>query len=262
MRAPQRPQRLWIVRHGESAGNVALRTAEAEGLHTIAVGGRDADVPLSPLGERQAAALGAWFAEQPPDERPTVIISSPYVRARETARILSAQAGLGGIPFHLDERLREKEFGALNRLTKAGIAATLPEQAELRQTLGKFYYRPPGGESWCDIVLRLRSFWNDLTAGYADARVLLTTHSVVTFCLRYVIEGLTEEQVLALDAAHDIANCAVTGYRRSDTPQTPHPTAGHAVDVAGMVLDAFNFAAPVAEAGEKVTAQPDAPLPK
>src|SRR5688572_31393696 len=30
-------------------------------------------------------------------------------------------------------------------------------QAEFRRLLGKFYHRPPGGESWCDVILRLRS---------------------------------------------------------------------------------------------------------
>src|SRR4051794_3320262 len=45
------PERLWIVRHGESAGNVARDAAQAAGLARIAVEGRDVDVPLSPLGE-------------------------------------------------------------------------------------------------------------------------------------------------------------------------------------------------------------------
>ena len=56
------PERLWIVRHGESAGNVARDAAQAAGLARIAVEGRDVDVPLSRLGEVQSTALGRWFA--------------------------------------------------------------------------------------------------------------------------------------------------------------------------------------------------------
>lgn len=248
----QSPNRLWVVRHGESAGNLALNAAETQGAHLVEVSARDADVPLSPLGERQAAALGRFFAARPEPEVPTLVVSSPYRRAHDTARIFLSAGGFAQVPCIIDERLREKEFGALNRLTKTGILASLPEQAALRKTLGKFYYRPPGGESWCDIVLRLRCFWSDLRQEHPGERVLVICHSVVTFCLRYIIEGLNEEQVLALDASHDVANCAITSYvARLDPPGR-----------ARLVLDAFNLVAPLEEAGEPVTKHADAPLPK
>ena len=52
------PQSIWIVRHGQSAGNVARDAAEAAGLPLIDIAARDVDVPLSELGEQQACALG------------------------------------------------------------------------------------------------------------------------------------------------------------------------------------------------------------
>ena len=55
------PQTLWIVRHGQSAGNIARDAAEAAGLATIAIAERDVDVPLSKLGEKQAYLAGKWF---------------------------------------------------------------------------------------------------------------------------------------------------------------------------------------------------------
>ncbi len=246
------PRHLWIVRHGQSAGNVALEVAEAGGHHFIDVSPRDADVPLSPLGERQAAALGRWFAARDADERPTVLRSSPYRRAADTMRILADAAGLGSLPARTDERLREKEFGALNRMTRAGIVATMPEQAELRKTLGKFYYRPPGGESWCDILLRLRSLWSDLRREHAGESVLLVCHSVVTLCFRLVVEELDEAQILAIDAANDVANCSLTSYIAAADPGC----------APRLELEHFNFVAPVEEAGEAVTRAPDAPRPK
>jgi broad specificity phosphatase PhoE len=59
------PQEIWVVRHGQSAGNVARDLAEAAAGHRIDIAERDVDVPLSDLGERQSDALGAWFASLP-----------------------------------------------------------------------------------------------------------------------------------------------------------------------------------------------------
>lgn len=42
--------KLYIVRHGQSAGNVARDLAEAQGDELIALEQRDADTPLSELG--------------------------------------------------------------------------------------------------------------------------------------------------------------------------------------------------------------------
>ncbi len=246
------PERLWIVRHGESAGNVARDAAEAAGHPVIDIPMRDADVPLSALGERQAQALGRWFGRQPSEEQPTVILASPYKRARQTAAIALESAGLAREEDTLivDERLREKEFGILDRLTHAGILAEYPEQAEFRRLLGKFYHRPPGGESWCDVILRLRSSIDMITREHRGERVLLVVHSVVVLCFRYLLERMTEEQILEIDRTNEVANCSVTSFA-FDPHRGRH---------GKLVLREFNFVAPMEEAGEEITTEPDAPL--
>src|SRR3982750_1747997 len=88
------PQTIWIVRHGQSAGNVARDAAEAAGLPLIDIMTRDVDTPLSDLGREQARALGHWVGEMSEDQRPSVVLCSPYVRARETALIVLESAGL------------------------------------------------------------------------------------------------------------------------------------------------------------------------
>lgn len=236
------PERLWVVRHGESLGNVARDAADAAGAHLIETGGRDVDVPLSPLGARQAESLGHWFR----GGRPEVILSSPYLRARHTAEIIRAAAGLD-VPVCLDERLREKEFGVLDRLTRAGIEALHPDQAALRGILGKFYHRPPGGESWCDVILRLRSALDTIALHHAGQRVLVVAHQVVVLCLRYLLERMDEAQVLAVDAAGDVPNCGVTEYRL-DAAAGPH---------GALVLHRANWVAPLRAEGTPVTAEPE-----
>src|SRR6266550_4118329 len=114
------PDVVYIVRHGESAGNVAREAALLAGEREIDLDVRDVDVPLSELGVQQAEALGRWFGTMPDDDKPNVILTSPYLRARHTASIVANAAGLGDDDNSLvvDERLREKEFGILDRLTK------------------------------------------------------------------------------------------------------------------------------------------------
>jgi broad specificity phosphatase PhoE len=244
------PQVLWIVRHGESAGNVARDEADAAGLPVIDLAVRDVDVPLSPLGELQAAALGRWFAAMPDDERPGVLLTSPYLRARRTAEIIRDQGALASDASGMvvDERLREKEFGVLDRLTRVGIQERHPEQAEFRRLLGKFYHRPPGGESWCDVILRLRSALDTVSLHYAGERVLIVCHQVIVLCLRYLVECMTEEQILAIDRATEVANCAVTSYEFD-------PSLGKH---GKLDLRLFNFVAPLEREGAPVTAEPDA----
>jgi len=249
------PQTLWVVRHGQSAGNVARDAAEAGGLPTIAIAERDVDVPLSALGEQQSEALAQWFAAMPPGSQPTVVLCSPYVRARATAErvaaaVVKALPEGDGLRCIGDERLREKEFGILDRLTPVGIRERYPDLAEQRLHVGKFYFRPPGGESWCDVILRLRSFLDMLTREYRGERVLVAAHRVTVNCLRYLLERLDEAEILAIDRLADVPNCGVTSYE-FDAGAGRH---------GKLVLRLANFVSPLREAGAPVTAAPDLPV--
>ena len=241
------PSVLWVVRHGQSAGNVARDEANRLGAHRIPLTTRDVDVPLSELGREQAASLGKWFARR--GEQPEVVLASPYVRARQTAEVFREHGGCEPDErICLDERLREKEFGIIDGLTTLGIAHFEPQQAEFRKLLGKFYHRPPGGESWCDVVFRLRSLLDTVSLHYAGRRVLICAHQVVVLCLRYVIEGLGEEEVLAIDRKGNVSNCGVTEYRFD-------PAAGKD---GGLTLTAYNVTAPMEEDDTPITEAPDA----
>ena len=244
------PQQLWIVRHGQSAGNVARDAAEAEKKFLINIATRDVDTPLSELGLRQAAALGAWFAALPEAQRPTVVLFSPYLRARATAQAVLDRIGRPEPHTALaDERLREKEFGILDRLTPLGIADKYPELSEQRQQVGKFYFRPPGGESWCDVLLRLRSVLDTITREYRAERVLIVGHQVIVNCLRYLLERHDEASILAIDRAADVPNCSVTSYDFD-------PALGRH---GKLVLELVNFVAALEQSGTPVTALPDVP---
>ena len=247
------PQEIWVVRHGQSAGNVARDLAEAANGHRIDIAERDVDVPLSELGMQQSEALGDWFAALPPEQRPTVVLHSPYVRAAETANIVMSRldaAVRDNLTIRVDERLREKEFGVLDRLTTHGIAHLFPDLYEQRHHVGKFYFRPPGGESWCDVILRLRSVMDTLEREFCNERVLIVAHQVTVNCFRYLFEHLTEAQILEFDRAGDVPNCSVTSYEFD-------PELGKRGDLS---LRLVNFVAPLETSGTPVTAAKDLPV--
>ena len=244
------PQELWLIRHGQSAGNVARDAAEAAAGHEIDIAERDVDVPLSELGIRQSEALASWFASLPQHERPNVVLHSPYVRAAETAKVLIRRLERESLlAVNADERLREKEFGILDRLTTHGIAHKYPDLYAQRQHVGKFYFRPPGGESWCDVILRLRSFIEMVTREHRRERVLLVAHQVIVNCLRYLLERLDESKILEYDRNGDVPNCSVTSYSFD-------PDQGKR---GKLVVRLVNFVAPLENTGTPVTVGKDVP---
>jgi broad specificity phosphatase PhoE len=203
-----------LVRHGESEGNLAAAEANAERAEEIDVPARDPDVRLSDLGRLQAEAVGAALARLSVQERPEVLICSPYVRARETAAIASEAAGLS-LPVQVDERLRDRELGVLDRLTEFGVAARYPEEHARRKWQGKFYHRPAGGESWADVLLRLRAWLSDVDDVLAGKRVLVVSHDVVIVLLRYICEGLDEDHVMKLARETPVGNASLSRYLRA-----------------------------------------------
>ena len=244
------PRRLWLVRHGQSQGNVARDAADEAGAHEIDIDMRDVDVPLSDLGFKQAEAAGRWFASLPRDERPEIILASPYIRAKQTAEITCKQGALTGGPARtiIDERLREREFGIFDRLTTIGIRERFPEEAAHRRRLGKFYHRPPGGESWADVILRLRSMLNTINLQYCDKRIVVVCHQVVVLCFRYILEGLDEAQILNIDREAEILNCGICAYDFDSDPE----------GVCMPELAVWNYGAPLETEGAPKTSAPDA----
>ena len=102
-----------------------------------------------------------------PRAPPDLVVSSPYLRARATAERIVSRLDVDLV---FDERLRERDLGIFDGMTGLGIRSAYPEEAKRREKLGKFYYQPPSGESWCDVVLRVRSLLDDLRHGYDGAR--------------------------------------------------------------------------------------------
>jgi broad specificity phosphatase PhoE len=189
---------LVLVRHGESTANVAAAAAEGGQAEAIDLPCRDADIELSQTGHDQADALGERLGSLPTARRPEAVWASPYRRAHDTAAIALRTAGLD-LAIRTDERLRDRELGILDGLTARGVQVRFPAEAARSAWLGKFYHRPPGGESWVDLAQRLRTLLADVDRIHDGRRVLVVCHDALVVMTRYVCEGLTEAEVLDIE---------------------------------------------------------------
>jgi probable phosphoglycerate mutase len=203
---------LILIRHGQSASNVAFLKADAAGLAESGLTGRDADVELTDLGRAQAEAVGRWLAKLPDEERPQVVITSPYLRARETWRIAAEASGQDLPAPTTDDRLVDRLLGDLEMLTRAAIAQRFPDEPGRWQQAGEYHYRPPGGEAFGDIAERLASFLADLNRDHTGERVVVVAHDAVVLMMRYIIEGLDWNGIAAVARTGHVLNASITSF--------------------------------------------------
>jgi probable phosphoglycerate mutase len=204
---------LILIRHGQSASNVAFPRADAAGLVDSGLSGRDADVELTDRGRAQARAVGHWLALLPAEDRPQVVITSPYRRARDTWRIAAEVSGLGLPAPSTDDRLVDRLLGDLEMLTRAAVAERFPDEPERLRRAGEYRYRPPGGETFEDIAERLSSFLADLNREHAGQRVVVVAHDSVVLMMRAVIERLDLEAVAEVAAGGHVRNASITRFQ-------------------------------------------------
>ncbi|MER7208443.1 histidine phosphatase family protein [Streptosporangium sp. NPDC000239] len=200
------PSMITAVRHGQSESNVAYARAQASGT-AVVLTGADEDVPLTPLGRRQASALGRRLARE---RGPDVVWCSPYRRAVQTWELAAAE--LSAVPeVRFDARLGDRLMGELAGMNLAAIMRRFPEEARslLRAEYG---YRPPGGECFSDVADRVRAVVGDMRAGYAGRRVLVVAHDAVVLMLKHVIEGVALDSVAAFAP---VTNASVSVWRGS-----------------------------------------------
>jgi len=179
--AERRPE-LWLIRHGETEWS-------ATGRHT----GRT-DVPLTAVGQRQAAALGRRLAGR----SFALVLVSPLIRAFETCRI----AGYGDVAQFTDDLL-EWDYGVYEGRTTVDIRTEVPGWTI-------WTGNPPGGETIEQVGRRITTVIDRATAAGGD--VALFAHGHVLRVLAACWLGLPPRagRLLALDTA----SLSVLGYER------------------------------------------------
>ncbi|WP_062353382.1 bifunctional RNase H/acid phosphatase [Herbidospora yilanensis] len=163
---------LVLLRHGQTPLSVEKRFS---GL---------GDPALTELGEAQAEKAAARLAGAKLD----AIVSSPLARARQTAEAVAEATGL---PVHVDDDLREIDFGAWEGRTFAEIRDRWPH--EMNAWLADPAVAPPGGESFQSAGHRVRRARERILAGHPGETVLVVSHvTPIKLLVRYALNAPPE----------------------------------------------------------------------
>jgi broad specificity phosphatase PhoE len=158
--------RLLLIRHGESEGN-----RDRVFTHTP-------EVPLTEAGRVQVRAAADWLAVR---YRPAAIVSSPFLRARQTADIV---AGRFVLPVRVEEDLREQSYGEL-----AGQPyASLRDCTDYEPTR-YWLWRPPGGETLEEVAARAGAALDRVVALEPSADQVVVSHGGVMMALWRHVTG-------------------------------------------------------------------------
>ncbi len=178
--------RLTLVRHGESQWNLENRFTGW------------VDVDLSPKGEAEAAAAGRVLRDVPVD----VLFTSVLTRAKRTAEIACAEAGITDVPVHRSEALNERHYGDLQGLNKAETAERFgAEQVHVWRR--SYDVPPPNGESLKDTQARVAPYYQDrIVPLLRDGKnVLVVAHGNSLRALVMFVEHLSPEEILKTEIA-------------------------------------------------------------
>ncbi len=151
-----------LLRHAEALGNVDELAYTRIPDHAL---------PLTAKGRQEALAVAPEIARLLDGTRPAVYVS-PYLRTRETLRLLGIEASCERL---LPEpRLREQDWGNLQDPAEQAV------QKARRNEFGHFFYRLPFGESGADVDDRVAAFLSDLRLrdGSHPETVLIVSHGL------------------------------------------------------------------------------------
>jgi NAD+ kinase len=212
------PIDLVLVRHGQSEGNLAKRRSEA-GDHSAYtpefLDRHSASFRLSALGREQALLAGDWIKNHLCSNGICFdrYITSEYTRAMETAALMN----LPNARWYCDFYLTERDWGELDvcsereRHEKFGAAMH-------RRKVEPFFWRPPNGESFAQLCLRVDRVLHTLHRECGDKRVVIVCHGEVKQAFRVRLERMSQvkfKEVIFSDKREDrIYNCQVTHYTR------------------------------------------------
>jgi broad specificity phosphatase PhoE/ribonuclease HI len=153
------PTRLILVRHGQTALTAAKRFS-----------GSDVEGPSLDEAGREQAVLAASVLV---GSEAVAVVTSPMLRARETAQIVGATIG---VAVSVDEGWRECAFGKWDGLTFAEVGERYP--AELTAWLSSTDAAPPDGESLDAMERRVADARDRILAAYPGQAVVVVTHSM------------------------------------------------------------------------------------
>lgn len=154
-----------------TANLILVRHGHVEGITPARFRGR-AELPLTALGQRQAAALRDRITHQ---WTPDAIFTSPLLRCVHTAEAIAQPLGLSATAV---PELNDLDYGAWQGLTDAEVHAQWPEEwARWHHTpqLAEF----PEGENLRKLAKRAVNALHDILHAHSGMTVVIVAHDSV-----------------------------------------------------------------------------------
>ncbi len=222
------PRHLFLIRHGQSEGNVATEKAKRGDLSSytdefVTTPGRT--WKLTELGREQAALAGEWLREElervsPTQERRFYV--SPYIRTRQTAGLLQLEEHGRSVEWYVNRTIRERDWGDIDCVPRQQfLEDPIYRLNAQKMKLDPLYWRPPGGESIQDVAdNRVRNFLDTLHRECSDQTVVAQSHGEQMKANRIVLERISDEQFLEDEEnpLRKIRNCQIVQYTK-DAPE-------------------------------------------
>jgi broad specificity phosphatase PhoE len=215
------PVNLFIIRHGESIGNLAKRRSEGgdHALITKLHGTHTSKWPLTKKGEEQAKKAGVFLSQLLYEKELHLdrAYSSSFVRAMQT----SGHLGLFGAQWRTEDRITERDWGELDKLTDEERKERFADALHMRE-VEPFFWEPPGGEGFNSLVLRVRDFIASLARVKVENAVVVC-HGEVTKAFRVVFMHLKPWEYAKMEFSKEsldrVHNCQIDHYSRRN-PKT------------------------------------------
>lgn len=210
------PNNLFLVRHGQSEGNLARKKFQESGDESFLtdefLGLHESQYALTDLGVSQAKKAGKWLLENKYDVFDRMLVSN-NVRAMQTAAYLN----LANANWMIDFNLRERDGGLFNVMTPSKRDLKYSDQQKFYNTQ-PFLYRPPQGESIADVCQRIKIVLDTLARECDGKDVIIVCHGHVMRAFRIILERMslnkTNEYLLTEEEWGKVPNCSVIHYTR------------------------------------------------
>lgn len=212
------PKNLFLVRHGQSEGNLVRKQFEATKNEAFFsdefLGLHESQYKLTDLGIEQAKKAGEWFAKNNFTKFDRMIVSN-NVRAMQTASYLNIEEA----DWKIDFNLRERDGGLFNVITPSEQNCNYSDQQKFYDTQ-PFLFRPPQGESIADVCIRIKLVLDTLARETDGQNVIIVCHGHTMRAFRIILERMSLEKsnnfLKAYDEWAKVPNCSIVHYTRED----------------------------------------------
>jgi broad specificity phosphatase PhoE len=212
------PENLFLVRHGQSEGNLVRKQFEESGDESFFTKEfldlHESQYSLTDLGVNQAKKAGKWFTDNRLLTFDRMLVSN-NVRAMETA----VNLGIKNAEWMIDYNLRERDGGLFNVMPPTKRDRDYVDQQKFYNSQ-PFLFRPPQGESIADVCQRIKIVLDTLSRECDGKNVIIVCHGHVIRTFKIILERMSllkaNEYLSTEEEWGRVPNCSILHYTRKN----------------------------------------------